>query len=65
MNKVPLDDPTDGSAEDIVQFWIDGKTVVGPNVYGNDAGFYKYPTGGKPTKTIKKLEQPTGAAVSK
>ena len=64
VHKTPLDDPTDGSAEDIVQFWIDGKTVVGPNNYGSDAGFYKYPAGGKPTKTIKGFDA-YGAAISK
>jgi hypothetical protein len=53
VHETPLDDPTDGSSEDIVQFWIDGNAVIGPNNYGSDAGFYKYPAGGKPTKTIK------------
>ncbi|HEX3458947.1 MAG TPA: hypothetical protein VHR97_13440, partial [Candidatus Baltobacteraceae bacterium] len=43
VHVTPIDDPTDGSAEDIVQFWIDGKTVVGPNLDGSDVGFYKYP----------------------
>lgn len=64
VNAIALDDPTDGSAEDIVQFWIDGNTVVGPNNYGQDAAFFKYPAGGKPTKTIKS-RYTYGAAISK
>jgi hypothetical protein len=45
---------------------IEGKTVIGPDVYFNDVGFYKYPAGGKPTKTFKSeyLNGPHGAALS-
>jgi hypothetical protein len=64
VSKTPLDDTADGSAEDIVQFWIDGKIVVGPNADGGDAGIYKYPAGGKPTQTLKKFDQPQGAVIS-
>jgi hypothetical protein len=53
-------------AGDVWQFWIDGKRLVGPT-YGGSAGsivgYFKYPVGGSPTKTITGFSQP-GAAVS-
>lgn len=54
-------------SQDVVQFWIQGNTIIGPNGApgGHDAGFYKYPAGGKPTKTITKgLHDPYGAVIS-
>lgn len=65
VHKTPIDDPTDPYAEDIVGFWIDGKTVVGANNEGNDIGFFKYPAGGKPTKTLDGIDYALGAAISK
>ena len=56
VHKTPIDDPTDPYAEDIVGFWIDGQTVVGANNDGNDIGFFKYPAGGKPTKTLDGID---------
>ena len=61
-----------GEAEDIVGFWIQGSTVIGPNIgypYTKDdkgsVGFYKYPAGGKVTTTLKKgFDWPQGAAIS-
>jgi hypothetical protein len=57
---------------DIEGFWIEGKTVIGPDncqngcIKGPSVGFYNYPAGGKPTKTIisKSFNWPIGAAVS-
>jgi hypothetical protein len=54
---------------DIVDLWIDGSTVIGlvwQSTNENDVFFYKYPTGGNPTKTLKNkgFDQPIGAAVS-
>ncbi len=47
------------------QFWIAGKVVVAPSQDGNaGVGFYAYPAGGSPTKTIS-VEEPFGAVVSK
>jgi hypothetical protein len=59
-------------SSDVEGFWIDGKTVVGTDECQNgcttysSVGFYKYPVGGKRTKTIKKVgEWPIGVAVSR
>jgi hypothetical protein len=56
--------PLTGS-KDVVQFWIQGKRVVGPDAGLKDVGYYKYPAGGSPTKTITGLGEPVGATVSR
>ena len=61
--KIDGETPLDGNAKDIVEFWIDGKALVDPNAYGNDAGVYKYRAGGKPATTLKAFYQPQGAAI--
>lgn len=58
-----------GRALNVVQFWIDGSTVIGPdgpNGANHDAGFWSYPKGGKPTKTIGAgvFENPSGVTIS-
>lgn len=55
--------PLTGS-KDVVQFWIQGKRVIGPDAGLKDVGYYKYPSGGSPTKTIKGLGEPVGATIS-
>ena len=50
-----------GSSESVRQFWIDGSTLVGPD-YDSNVGFWNYPAGGSPVKTIK--VPGFGAAVS-
>jgi len=50
-----------GSSKSVRQFWIDGGTLIGPD-YGSDVGFWSYPAGGSPTKTLK--VPGFGAAVS-
>ncbi|HEY2475645.1 MAG TPA: hypothetical protein VGI19_12720 [Candidatus Cybelea sp.] len=52
-----------GSA--IVQFWIDGSNIAGPNSGNGSVGIWKYPAGGSPTKTISGLYVPLGAVVSR
>jgi hypothetical protein len=52
------------NAGDVVQFWLQGKTVIGPDAQNEDVGFWKYPLGGSPTKTIGGFYEPVGAAVS-
>jgi hypothetical protein len=42
-------------------FWIGGGRIVG--TFGNDAGFWSYPAGGKPTKALS-YGLPTGVTVS-
>jgi hypothetical protein len=69
VHETPLDS---GGLEEIIGFWIQGSTVVGPNALEprskydtGSAGFYKYPAGGKPTKTLKKgFGAPQGSAIS-
>lgn len=62
-----------GQAEDVVQYTIpksrhkgkQGKVLVGPDCFTANVKFWKYPSGGYPTKTISGLELPFGSAVSK
>ena len=44
------------------QFWIDGARLIGPD-YDAPVGFWKYPAGGSPTKTLSNVHG-YGAAVS-
>jgi len=58
-----------GRAVNVVQFWLDGPTLVGPdgpNGARHDAGLWSYPAGGKPRKTIGDggFKNPSGATVS-
>lgn len=57
----PLND-----SKDVVQFWIDGKTIVGPDAVKRDVGYWSYPSGGSPNRIIRDrgLDQPIGAVVS-
>jgi hypothetical protein len=57
------------NAVNVVQFWIDGSTLIGPDGPDgghNDAGFWKYPDGGAPKKTIGGglLKNPSAATIS-
>jgi hypothetical protein len=56
--------PLTGS-KDVVQFWIEGMKVIGPDAGLAHVAFYKYPAGGSPIKTITGLGEPVGATVSK
>jgi hypothetical protein len=47
----------------VKQFWIQGKTVIGPDGDNDDVGFWKYPAGASPTKLIGGVDG-YGAAVS-
>jgi hypothetical protein len=51
---------------DVVEFWINGKTVIGADATMQEAGFYKYPAGGKAFKVLKvgTSSSPEGAAIS-
>jgi hypothetical protein len=55
-------------ATNVVQFWIQGRTVIGPDGPdgGNkDVGFWNYPRGGDATQTLSgPFENPSGATVS-
>lgn len=51
--------------QDIIQFWLDGQTIIGPDASRGDVANYKYPKGGKATGEITGLYEPVGAALSK
>ena len=51
-------------ANQVSQYFIQGKNVIGPEAGLNDVGIWKYPTGGAATKIIGGFEVPNGAAIS-
>jgi hypothetical protein len=60
--------PLKGSS-DVVGFWIQGNTVIAPDIGLLDVRFYRYPAGGKSTKVLPHCEgtpgcDAYGAAVS-
>ncbi|HEY2555010.1 MAG TPA: hypothetical protein VGI15_07155 [Candidatus Cybelea sp.] len=47
------------------QFWIAGASLIGPNEgNGGTVGYWRYPAGGNPSKTIDGLTYPFGVTVS-
>lgn len=56
--------PLEGG-EDVVQFCIQGKRVVGPNADSGNAMIWKYPKGGSAIKTLSGLSLPFGTVISK
>jgi hypothetical protein len=49
----------------VEQFWIGGGTLIGPNAQSpGTVGFWHYPGGGAPFKTLKGFSYPFGATVS-
>lgn len=48
----------------IAQFFPDGATLVGPYENSGTVGFWNYPAGGSPTKTLPFFVAPFGSAVS-
>jgi len=54
---------TQGSS-DVVQFFIRGNTVVGPNATSGQVMYWPYPAGGVQTKIISGFEVPIGTAIS-
>ena len=55
--------PLVGSAN-VIEFWIDGAKVIGPNDSGASVTLWNYPAGGSGTKTIGGFVAPIGATVS-
>jgi hypothetical protein len=52
-------------AGDVVQFWIQGTRVIGPDSEKSNVAFWPYPAGGQATKFITTdLSDPYGAVVS-
>jgi hypothetical protein len=52
-------------SDGVFQSFIDGKKVVGPNVFSANAMLWSYPAGGSPVKTLTGFVDPFGSAVSK
>jgi DNA-binding beta-propeller fold protein YncE len=56
--------PLDGATL-VVQFWIQGNAVIGPNHGGSGSVmFFKYPGGGSPTRVLDAFSTPIGSTVS-
>jgi hypothetical protein len=54
-----------GAQHQLFQSWIQGSTVIAAfGAQGSELGFWKYPDGGKPAKTLSNLGQINGVAVS-
>jgi DNA-binding beta-propeller fold protein YncE len=51
-------------AGDVVQFWLQGNTIVAPDARNEDVGYFKYPVGGKATSSIGGFYEPVGATIS-
>jgi hypothetical protein len=50
---------------DVEQFWIQGTTLIGPNwTVNGTVPYWRYPSGGAPTKTLSGFTEPLGATVS-
>ena len=56
--------PLRGSS-DVVQFFIKGKSVVGPDAGNDSVEFFRYPKGGAAYKTWTGPTEPIGAVISK
>lgn len=55
------------NSQNVHQFWIDPsrRRVVAPSASLSTVGYWKFPAGGSPTKTISGLNIPEGVAISK
>jgi hypothetical protein len=55
-----------GGSSDVIQFWLDGKKLIGPNIgSAPNVMFWKYPAGGSALKTITGFTEPVGVTVSR
>jgi hypothetical protein len=50
-------------AKDVHQYWLQGKTLIGPDLYG-DVYFWQYSQGGIPINSIQGFTEPFGSTVS-
>ena len=48
----------------VAQFFPDGSTVIGPFIGSGSVGFWNYPAGGSPAKTLSFFVAPFGSVVS-
>jgi hypothetical protein len=63
IGKVVGSTPLSGASA-VGQFFIDGSTVVAPDLGGTEVGFWNYPKGGSATHVIEGFSTPVGTAVS-
>lgn len=49
---------------DVVDYFIDGKTIIGPDASNDNIGFWRYSAGGKRTHALPGFYEPVGAVVS-
>jgi len=49
---------------DLVQFWLQGSTLVGPNFSSGTVGLWHYPGGGTAASVLDGFSEPFGATVS-
>ena len=55
-----------GDAQSVIEWWIDGKTVVGADDLPSTIWYWRYPAGGSPKKSITKdIFHPAGATISR
>lgn len=55
-----------GGSSDVIQFWLDGKKLIGPNIGSSpNVMFWKYPAGRSALKTITGFTEPVGVTVSR
>ena len=51
-------------SKEVVQFWIQGRRLVGPDLLAANVGLWRYPAGGAAEKTITGFADPFGATIS-
>jgi hypothetical protein len=49
----------------VAQFAIDGNSIAGADFHGHGVGFWKYPAGGVPAKSLSGFGEPFGVTLSK
>ncbi len=61
VHTVPL-----GGSSDVIQFWIAGKKIIGPNIGSSpNVMVWKYPKGRKAVETLTGFTEPVGVTVSR
>jgi hypothetical protein len=53
-----------GGGEDVIEFAVRGKTAIAADASNGDVGYYPFPQGGNPTKTLTGFYEPLGVAIS-
>ncbi|MFY9718291.1 MAG: hypothetical protein WAK16_01490 [Candidatus Cybelea sp.] len=54
-----------GGAQEVYQFWIQGKHIFGADYGSSSVGIWKYPAGGSALNTIKGINKPLGITISR